>query len=206
MSRLPTRYPMMIGGAVVAGAALFAWSGAGALTSTIDIRVEHNLVDEPDNQPRVLQATGVTAGPGFEVTVADEISNDSGWGGNVEVDVDPDAKQIIVQVEDDDCYDTVVVTIASSEITGVSTVSDDLFGDPGVTLTTSVANGVTTLSWSGTDCPSLGAVGAQAVFTYTEGGPTTTTTPTTSAPTTSTPTTQAPAVADKGAVAPAFTG
>jgi hypothetical protein len=205
MSIRSLRYPIVAGGAIVACTALFAWSGAGAFTSTVDIRVEHNLIDDPTNQPRVLEVTGVTPGPGFELTIADEIANPSGWGGNVMVDIDPDTHQIIVEVEDQNCYDVVTVQITSDEIGGVATVSDGIFDTgQGVVLSTSVSGGVTTLSWAGTDCPDLAVEGSQSVFTYTDAVPTSSTSSTTST-TTVAPTTQAP-VAAAATVTPAFTG
>lgn len=204
MSRRSVRYPVIAGAALVAGTALFAWSSAGALTQPVDIRAEHNLVDDPTNLPRVLEATGVTVGAGVELTIADEISNPESWGGNVSVDIDPDTQQIIVEVEDSNCYDVVTVQITSDEIASVATVSDAIFETgQGVVLSTSVAGGVTTLSWAGTGCPDLGVEGAQSVFTYTEAGPVTTTTSTTTPSTTST---TAPAAAAAATVTPAFTG
>jgi hypothetical protein len=160
----------------LAGAALLAFVGpADAITGPVDIRVEHDLPDDVNSVgPRVLEVTGVAPAAGPEITVADETENPSGWGGNVLVDIDPDADTITVEVEDQNCYDTVLVEITTDEVGAVTTDSDDLFA-PGeeVTLTTSVAGGVVTLSWVSVngDCPELGTEGAQAVFSYELAGP-----------------------------------
>lgn len=148
---------------------------AGALDNPVDIRVEHDLIPG-DSGPRVLEVTGVTAGAGPEITVADEVDNPSDWGGNVLVDIDPDAQTITVEVEDQNCYDIVQVEITTDEIASIQTVSDELWDpDPATNpvipaLSTSVSGGVVTLVWNtdGTDCPDLNAVGSQAVFTYAE--------------------------------------
>ncbi len=152
--------------ALAAGTLLVVAAPADAVTGPVDIRVEHDLV--PNDGPRVLEVTGVTPGAGPEITVADEIDNPEDWEGNVLVDIDPDADTITVEVEDSDCYDTILVQITTDEITEIATISDELFPEAPVTLTTSVAGGVVTLSWVSDegDCPGIGDVGAQAVFSY----------------------------------------
>jgi hypothetical protein len=166
------KIPALFAASALLGAGVLAWSSpAQALDDPVDIRVEHDLDDSPAG-PRVLEVTGVTAGAGPEITIADEIANPSDWGGNVLVDIDPDAETITVEVEEDNCYDSVIVTITTDEIGSVTTLSDDLFEvseeEGPVTLTTSVAGGVVTLAWNSDedDCPSLGDEGAQAVFSY----------------------------------------
>lgn len=167
------KLPSLLAATALLGTATVAWtSPAQALENPVDIRVEHDLDGEAP-APRVLEATGVTAGPGPEVTIADETSNPQEWGGNVLVDIDPDAATITVEVEDSNCYDSVIVDIVTDEIDSVTTISDELFDpladeDGPVTLATTVAGGVVTLAWNSDedDCPSLGEVGAQAVFSY----------------------------------------
>jgi hypothetical protein len=167
------KVPALFAASALLGAALLAsTSPAQALDDPVDIHVEHDL-DDSGSGPRVLEANGVTAGPGPELTIADEIDNPSNWGGNVLVDIDPDAETITVEVEESNCYDSVIVEITTDEIGSVTTISDALFApedeeDGPVTLATSVVGGVVTLAWSSDedDCPSLGDVGAQAVFSY----------------------------------------
>jgi len=148
---------------------------AGALSDPIDIRVEHDLPapEEGSSGPRVLEVTGITAGAGPEITVADEIANPSGWGGNVLVDIDPDAQTITVEVEDSNCYGSTLVQISSDEIASVTTVSDAIYeSGADIGLTTGVSGGVVTLSWlhGPTDtCPDYDGEGAQSVFSYTLG-------------------------------------
>lgn len=167
------RLTMSAAAAGLAFAALaVAPTAAGALDDAVDIRVEHDLPapDQGSVGPRVLEVTGVSAGPGAEVTVADETENPSFWGGNVLVDIDPDAQTITVEVEDQDCYGSTLVEITTDEIVSVTTDSDAIY-IPGqdIALTTGVSGGVVTLSWlhGSTDpCPGYGDEGSQSVFSY----------------------------------------
>ena len=169
--------PAVVVATALVGGALALWSSpAQAITGPVDIRVEHDL-DDDGSGPRVLEVTGVTPGAGPEITVADETSNPSDWSGNVLVDIDPDADTITVEVEDPDCYDSVIVQITTDEVGSVSVLSDDLF-DPEdesgpVTLTTAVDAGGVTLAWNSDedDCPGLSEAGSQAVFSYGPAGP-----------------------------------
>lgn len=157
--------------ALASGSLLVTAAPADAIASPVDIRVEHDLVPTEDG-PRVLEALGVTPGAGPEITIADEVDNPSAWGGNVLVDIDPDADTITVEVEESNCYDTILVEIVTDEVGAVTVLSDDIF-DPDseegpVTLSTSVSGGVITLSWvsDGIDCPALDDAGATSVFSY----------------------------------------
>jgi hypothetical protein len=153
--------------ALLGSAILLTSNPAEAITGPVDIRVEHDLLPS-DLGPRVLEVSDVTPGDGPEITVADETENPDNWGGNVLVDIDPTNDTITVEVEEQNCYDTVVVEITTDEVGSITTLSDELFapGDTSVTLTTSVVGGVVTLEWVADefDCPGLGDAGSQAVF------------------------------------------
>lgn len=158
-------------------------STAGAVTDPIDIEVDHVF----GTLHRVLSVSGVTAGPGPEVTAADETQND-GLAGNVLVDVDPVAQTITVEVESGDaCYDDIEVTITSAEIVSIVHDSGTVFGDEGpFTRTEDVSAGVTTILW---DSPNdqncnklLATVGSQAVFSYQVSNPTMTVDPASGVP------------------------
>jgi PKD repeat protein len=161
----------------VAGMALVAPAlPAGAVTKPIDIRAEHDLPNYDHSQgPRVLEVTGVTAGPGPELTVANETENPSDWGGNVLVDVDPAARTITVEVEEYNCYETIDVIITTSEIRSVTNQSDNLFANPGLLdRSETVSDGVVHLSWAASEvrtCPSMSDPGGSAVFAYTVNQP-----------------------------------
>ncbi|WP_436793598.1 thrombospondin type 3 repeat-containing protein [Actinospongicola halichondriae] len=157
----------------LAAGLLIGMPDAGAISDPVDIRVEHDLPapSEESDGPRVLEVTGVTAGPGPEITIADEIENPSGWGGNVLVDIDPTAQTITVEVEDQNCYGSTLVLITADEIGSVTTVSDAIYeSGQDIALTTGVSGGVVTLSWlhGPTDtCPDYDVEGSQSVFSYT---------------------------------------
>lgn len=157
-------------------------STAGAVTDPIDIEVDHVW----GTAHRVLSVSGVTAGPGPEVTAADETLND-GLLGNVLVDIDPVAQTITVEVEDDACYDDIEIAITSGEITAVAYESGAIYLDEApFTRTETVSGGVTTILWDSAndqDCNKyLASPGSQAVFSYQVSNPTMTVDPASGVP------------------------
>jgi hypothetical protein len=156
----------LVGGVVVLGSA-----PSGAVTESVDIRVEHDVLPGSPG-PRVFEVIGVTPGPGIEVDDSDEVSNPAPWGNGSSVDIDPDADTITVaHIGGLTCYDSITVEITTSQIASVEVVSDALYRpDEPVALTTSVVGGVVTLAWLADDvngtCPLLDT-GGTAVFSYT---------------------------------------
>jgi hypothetical protein len=155
---------LTIAAALAAGAALVGVATpSAAITTPVDINVSLNL----SGAPRVFEVTGVVPGPGAELTEANEISNPNSWCGAVEVDIDPDADTISLIAADSDCFfESATVTVTTSELEGVTVVSDTLFqnADP---VDASVAGGVLTASFSGPGSITVNAgAGGMTVFSY----------------------------------------
>jgi hypothetical protein len=191
-------------------------AGAGApLPTTVSIRVELDLpYQEGSDGPVVFEVTDAPVGAGPELTGADMVDNPSDWCGSLNVDVDNVAGTITVTPDEVCDFQTALVVVTGQGIDSIQTVTNDLWETidegpedecTGVTmaLATSASEGEATIDWdSGVDCEPWMLEDGIAVFSYTQGPPTTpTTTPTTEAPTTSSTAGTQPA-----AVAPRFTG
>jgi hypothetical protein len=194
--------------------------------TTVSITVSMDLPSSsrPSEGPIVYQVTDVPVADGPELTGADLVSNPSGWGGSVTVDVDADAGTVTVATEDSNSFETADVTISGPGLGPLTLVSDDLWvpedvkgasvngasaiqGQAGMPLVIGVgSDGVSTLSWSSTVAGVYWELdpGGAAVFSIGQVAPSTTTT--TTAPTT----TAAPTTTTAGPAAvtatPAFTG
>lgn len=166
----------LAGLALLAGAvALPAHPTAAAIEGTVDIRVELDLpYDDDSDGPRVFEVTGVTPGPGPELSKVDEIDNPSGWGGGVFVDIDPDLSLITISPDDARDFETATVTITASGITGLFTVQDDLWenrDDPSVgpmpPVTTQVTDSGVVIAWDrGEEGSLLMKEDGAAIFRY----------------------------------------
>lgn len=161
---------LAVGALIGAGAVLVPVAPAGAaLEGTIDIRVELDLpFQEGVSEPLVQEVTGVTPGPGPELTAADVTENPQSWCGSLQVDVDPDTSQVTITPDEICDFEVASVTITTSNVTGASLVSDTLWevSDPPMARTgPSASGGVIEVSWSTgtTVAPDMAAGGATVI-------------------------------------------
>lgn len=162
--------------AAVASALLIAAvaAPAAALTDPVDI---YAALDLPTDSlgPRTFEVAAVVAGPGAELTAADETANPSDWCGDMLVDIDPVAQTITVSADQEVCnFETAVVHIETAEIASVAVVSDgfavatDGNGDPlvpGATLAIQTAADGVTFTWTMIDTFDFDN-GGVSVFSY----------------------------------------
>jgi len=193
--------------------------------STVSIRVSMDLPNPAGNShgPIVYQVTDVPVTSGPELTKANLVSNPSGWGGSVTVDVDNTTHHITVATEDSNTFQTATVTVTSPGLGAITLVSDNLWepesgsrvqggldatttttAAPLMPLTYSTTGDTATIAWTSTppDVSFRLRPSGAAVFSFTPPEPTTTTT---TAPA-STTTTAPPAAAKAVQATPAFTG
>lgn len=176
MQRISIRTVLAVGVVLAAapGALVASAAPPPLIERIVDIWVEHDRAVGSAG-PLVLWSGDALPGPGPELTLESHpVDNPSGWDGNVLVDIDPETQTITVEVENQGCYDDVLVKVRNIWMTSVATVSDDLFDPTGspVSLTASMADpgddpGVV-LHWvsENGDCPGLNVEGSQAVFSY----------------------------------------
>ena len=122
-----------------------------------------------DGQSRILTNNGVTAGPGVELSAANERVNPDDWFGSVTVDVDPVTQTVAVATEEYDFFSSISVRIASPDMVTFTAGADTLWELPSaLTRTTSVGGGVAKVAWTSAapmDVRWL-AAGGKAVFGY----------------------------------------
>ena len=195
--------------------------------STVSITVSMDLPTPEGNSegPIVYRVTNATVTSGPELTGANLVSNPTGWGGSVTVDVDNNTHRITVATEDSDIFQTARVTLTGPGLGAITLVSDNLWepqeaslvqrmsaATPSTTttapssmpLTYGTTGGTATIGWASTP-PNVEfrlRGGGAAVFSFTVSGPTTTTTTATAVPATTAPPARAKAVQAR----PAFTG
>jgi len=95
--------------------------------ATVDIRVELDYYPETSAGPIVFETSDVAVGDGPELTADDEIENPEDYCGSVTVDIDPVAKVIILDADEDCNFSVAKLIVTSSEIDDLALVEDELF-------------------------------------------------------------------------------
>lgn len=115
---------------------------AGAeIQGPVDIRVELDLPYDGSDGPAVFEVTGVTPGPGPELSSADLTDNPSNWCGSLVVDIDPDTSLVTITPDEPCDFERATVTITAAGVTGLFTVQDTLWQeeDPPMSLVEAAA-------------------------------------------------------------------